>query len=408
MRRDDVVVTGLGAVSPAGIGVDATWQGLCAGVPTARTDPELAGLPVDFSCAVDGFDPRTALPRRASRVGRFVQFGVAAVREALRDAGLDPAEWDADRVGVVMGVGASAMDGWLEQGAKVLEGRPETVSPLALLRSIPNMASAEIALAVTARGPNLVTSTACASGATAIGVARDLIRSGTCDIVLAGGTEAPRAAVLTSVTFTQLTALSRRRDDPAGASRPFEADRDGFVLGEGAGVLVLERAEHARGRGAVPLARLAGYGASCDAYHVTAPCPDGVGTVRAMGAALADAGLGPGDVDHVNAHGTGTRLNDLAEARAVRALFPHDPPVTAPKSVIGHAIGGAGAIEAVASVLSLRYGLVPPTANYDRPDPEIDLDVVHKVPRPIPLMRTVLSNSCGFGGHNAALLFTAG
>ncbi|MFG3497740.1 beta-ketoacyl-[acyl-carrier-protein] synthase family protein [Streptomyces sp. NPDC047928] len=406
MRPDDVVVTGLGMVSPAGIGVDAAWQGLCAGVSTARTDPELDGMPVDFSCAVEGFDARAVLPRRASRIGRFVQFGVAAAREAVRGAGLDPGTWDADRVGVVIGVGASATEAWLDQAEKVSTGRPETVSPLTLLRSIPNMASGEIALALTARGPNLVTSTACASGATAIGVARDLVRSGACDIVVTGGTEAPRASALTALCFAQLTALSTRRLDPAGASRPFDADRDGFVLGEGAGVLVLERAEHARARSAAPLAVLAGYGASCDAYHATAPSPDGAGTVAAMRAALTDAGLGPADIGHVNAHGTGTRLNDLAEARALRTVFAHDPPVTAPKSVIGHAIGGAGAMEAVMSVLSLRHGLIPPTANYERPDPDIDLDVVSKVPRRVPGLRAVMSNSCGFGGHNAALLFT--
>ncbi|MFC5720555.1 beta-ketoacyl-[acyl-carrier-protein] synthase family protein [Streptomyces gamaensis] len=398
-----VAVTGLGLVTPCGIGWEATWAGLCAGLPTADRDPALSGMPVDFSCRVPDFDPIALAGRASWRMDRFVQLAVAAARLAVTDAGLDVRGWEGHRVGVVLGVGSTSLDTWQGEYAKVAAGRLKRVSPLTLPRSIPNMAAGEVCIDLGARGPSLTVSTACASGATALGVARDLLNAGRCDIVLAGGAEAPRAAAMTSLCFSQLSALSTRCHDPEGASRPFDADRDGFVLGEGAAVLVLERPRQARERGARVRARLVGFGASGDAYGPTAPDPEGEGVALAVDAALADAGLSPADVDHVNAHGTGTEVNDYVEARALCRAFGTPPPVTAVKSVIGHGIGAAGAIEAACGVLSLERQLVPPTANLDRLDPRIDLDVVTKVPRQV-RMETVMSNSFGFGGHNAVLV----
>ncbi|MEU4209944.1 beta-ketoacyl-[acyl-carrier-protein] synthase family protein [Streptomyces sp. NPDC026206] len=403
-----VAVTGLGLITPAGVGREATWDVLCRGASTARFDPVLEGLPVDFSCWVPDFatdDGTSPAERNQWRTSRFTRLAVASARMAVEDAGLSPADWDGSRVGVVIGVGASSMEHWMEAYGKLAEGRPRAVSPLVLPRSIPNMAAGEIAIDLGARGPNMVVSTACASGATALGVAKDLLNAGRCDIVLAGGSESPRAAMMTAVCFFQMSTLSRRRDDPARASRPFDADRDGFVLGEGAAVLVLERPDHAEARGVRPLAALAGFGASADAHHPTSPAPDGAGVLLAARAALDDAGLGVTDVDHVNAHGSSTRFNDLAEARALRSLFPDPPPVTANKGSLGHAIGGAGAIEAACSVLTLTEQLIPPTANLCRLDPRIDLDVVAGAPRKHG-MDVVLSNSFGFGGQNACLVFT--
>lgn len=403
MRDRDVAVTGLGAVTPAGHGPGHFWDGLTAARPTAAPDPLLAGLPVDFSCPVTAPDVAGVLGRRLTwRLDRFVQLALVAARDAVRDAGLDTGDWDAPRVAVVLGVGKGGGDQQHRDHERLAAGRPRAVSPTSLPRSLPNMAAGEVSTDLHALGPSLAVSTACASGSTALGVARDLLRSGSCDIAVAGGTDSARAP-LAAVGFAQLGALSRGHD-PSAASRPFDADRDGFVLGEGAGVLVLERAEHARARRAPLRAYLGGYGASADGHHATDPSPHGGGLQRAMAAAVRDAGLGPYDVDHVNAHATSTRAGDLAEARALRAYFGTPPPVTALKSVTGHTLAASGAIEAVATVLALQHQQIPPTANLDRLDPQIDLDVVSKVPRPR-RMTAALSNSCGFGGQNAALLF---
>ncbi|MFD7905660.1 beta-ketoacyl-[acyl-carrier-protein] synthase family protein [Kitasatospora sp. NPDC059722] len=406
MSTRAVAVTGLGLVTPAGSGAAAVWERFLDAGPTARPDPELAGLAVDFSCRLDGFDPPALLGGRlARRLDRFCQMAVVAARQAVADAGLDPAEWDGTRVGAVLGVSANSSHTYAVEYARLAEGRADRISPLMLPRSIPNMAAGEVALDLGVLGPSLVTSTACASGTTALALACDLIRSGTCDLVLAGGTDSARTA-MTAAAFDRLGALSRRRHDPAGASRPFDADRDGFVLAEGAGVLVLERLGHARARGVRPRALLAGHGASSDAHHFTAPHPGGDGLARAVRAALADAGLAPYEIGHVNAHGTGTPLNDPAEAAALRQVFHRPPPVTANKSVIGHTMGAAGAIEAAVAVLSLQHRLVPPTANLDRLDDAVDLDVVTKAPRPL-AVPTALSVSSGFGGQNAAVVLTA-
>ncbi|MET9110182.1 beta-ketoacyl-[acyl-carrier-protein] synthase family protein [Streptomyces zhihengii] len=399
-----VVVTGLGLVTAAGVGTEPTWRAVCAGEPTAATDPSLAGLPVDFSCRVPEFDARELLGRRANLLyDRFVQLGLIAADEAVADAGLDPATWDGTRVGVVVGCGLGGAGTWETQHATFLAEGPDQVSSLMMPMMLPNMIAGHLGMRFRATGPNLITATACASGATAIGVARDMLRQGVCDIVLAGGTES--AVVPLIVTgFTRMRALSTRSTSPATASRPFDTDRDGFVIGEGSGILVLERAEHAAARGARVRARLVGYGASADAYHATAPDPSGAGVERALRAALADAGAVPSDVDHVNAHGTSTPLNDLAEARVLARCLGPGPAVTSAKGALGHTLGAAGAIEAALTVLTIENGLIPPTANLESQDPEIDIDVVVKEARPQPV-GLALSNSLGFGGQNAVLAF---
>ena len=401
-----VAVTGLGLVTPAGIGVETSWAGVLSGQSTAATDPALAGVPVDMSCRVPGFDAEELLGRKASRrLDRFVQLALVAAREAVADAGLDPESWDGARVGVVIGCGMGGAATWEHQHAKMLSDGPTKVSPLLIPMLVPNMVAGQLAMDLHAFGPNLVTATACASGATAIGVARDLLRSGACDVVVTGGTEAGLTP-LSVAGFAQMGALSSRVDDPPAASRPFDSGRDGFVAAEAAGILVLERADDARARGAVVRANMAGYGASADGHHITAPDPEGIGAARAMTAAIADAGLTPDDIDHVNAHGTSTPLNDAAEARTLRRVFGEDIAVTSTKGVTGHALGAAGAIEAAFTVLTVQHGLIPPTANLDSQDPEVQVDVVAKAPRE-QQVRAAMSDSFGFGGQNAVLVVTA-
>ncbi|WP_030017630.1 beta-ketoacyl-[acyl-carrier-protein] synthase family protein [Streptomyces monomycini] len=401
---EPVAVTGLGLLTPAGSGTEAMWTCLCQGRPTAAADPALKHMPVDFSCRVPDFDP-AGVKKIAWRTNRFIQMALVAARMAVADAALPTDRWDHRRIGVVIGVGAASMEHWPGETEKLLQGRLRAVSPLALPRSIPNMAAGEIALDLGVTGPNLVVSTACASGATALGVAKDLLAADRCDVVLAGGAESPRASQMVSLCFSRMSVLSRRRQDPGRASRPFDADRDGFVLGEGAAVMVLEKAAHARARRGGVRAWLSGYGASADAHHPTTPDPQGKGAAAAIGAALAEAGLRHDDIGHINAHGSSTEFNDLYEARTLNQIFDRPPPVTANKGSLGHSIGAAGAIEAACSVLTLQHQLIPPVANFERPDPRITLDIVAGTPRSHG-MEAVLSNSFGFGGQNAALVFT--
>jgi 3-oxoacyl-[acyl-carrier-protein] synthase II len=404
---DDIAITGLGLVTPVGIGVEPSWEGVLAGRSAAARDPNLEGIPIDISCRVADFDGGTLLGRKAARrLDRFVQLGIVAAREAVADCGLDPQTWDGARVGAVIGCGMGGAATWEQQHRRMLERGADRVSPMLIPMLIPNMVAGHIAIEFNARGPNLVTATACTSGATALGVARDLLRSGACDVVISGGSEAGLTP-LSIAAFGQMHALSGRVDEPEAASRPFDIDRDGFVAAEAAGILVLERADDARARGARVRGRFLGYGASADAHHITAPDPDGVGVGLAITAALDDAGIGPGDVDHINAHGTSTPLNDVAEARVIRRVFGDDaPPVTSTKGVTGHSLGAAGAIEAAFSVLALERGQLPPTANLDKQDPEIDIDVVHGEPRPSDA-RVAMSNSFGFGGQNGVLVLAA-
>lgn len=402
----EAAITGLGLITAAGIGVRANWERVCSGTPTATPDPALAGLAVDFSCRVPEFDAAKLLGRSSSwRLDRFTQLAIVAARQALADAGLDPATWDGTRVGVVIGNSLGGTTTWERQHRTFVEGGPEGVSPLTIPMGMTNMVAGYLAIDCNAHGPSLVTATACASGSTAIGMARDLLRSGVCDVVVAGGTE----SALTPGTITGLQrmgGLSGRRDDPAAASRPFDAARDGFVAGEGAGILVLERLADARARGASVYAKVSGFGASSDAHHATAPDPSGTGIERAIRAALHDAGIAPQEVNHVNAHGTSTPLNDVTEARALRRVLGDHPLVTSTKGVTGHALAAAGSIEAGFAALALRHGLVPPTANLTDLDPGVELAIVagDAVPAPI---EVAVSTSLGFGGHNAALVLTA-
>lgn len=401
--NEPVTVTGLGLVTPAGEGTDATWDAVCRGVGTASHDPALAGLPVDFSCRVP-LSPE-ALGRRvgrtAWRMARNAQLAVLAAREAVHDAGLDPGTWHGDRVAVVIGCGLGADAVREEQAGRLAELGADMVSALTIPQILPNMAAGEVSIALGARGPGLAPSTACASGATAVAVARDLLATGQCDVAVAGATEAALTPVA-SAGFWRAGALSRRTDAPAGASRPFAADHDGFVLAEGAGVLVLERAEDARARGAHARALLVGCGSTSDAHHPTAPAPDARGAEAALRTALADAGLAPRDVDHVNAHGTSTPLGDAGEAALIARVLPHRPSVTAPKGVLGHSLGAAGAIEAVLTVLTLQHRTVPPIANLGAPAPGFDIDCVTGEPRRQDA-RVAVSHSFGFGGHNVVL-----
>ena len=425
-RRDDVVVTGMGAVTPYGVGVQALVDGLYSGVPTARRISlfDASAHATKIACEVPGFKPATMLPPKlVSQLDRFAQFGLVAVEEALRHAGLlaaregddgPPSRWpviaavDSARVATLVTSSAGGVGQLTEQTARLIAGGPRMVRPFLTIAMPSDMASGQAAIRHGLRGPSFAVLSACASGSDAIGVGLDLIRSGRADVVVAGGAEATLIPVCVAA-FGNAGALSRRNDDPARASRPFDIDRDGFVMGEGAGVIVLERAAHAAARGAAALAELAGYGVSDDAHHATQPHPDGEGASRALALALADAGAAPAEVDHVNAHGTGTPPNDRTEAKAIRAaLGGHTDrvAVTSTKSAVGHMLGAAGAVEAIATITALREQRVPPTLNLEHQDPDCALDVVAGKPRDVSI-KLACSNSFGFGGHNAVLAFRA-
>ncbi|PWI12611.1 3-oxoacyl-ACP synthase [Streptomyces sp. Act143] len=401
---DEVAVTGIGLVTPGGIGVQDTWETVCAARSTARTDPVLSDLPVTMSCRVPD------LPAGRGRLWRFdrgTRFLLTAAREALDSAGLEPADWDPARVAVVIGTAAGGIDTLEAQHHKFLTTGPTALSPLTMPAFLPNMTAGQLALDLGITGPSLQTSTACASGATSVITACLLLQTGACDIALAGGTDA-MVTPLCAAAFAKMGALSKRSHDPSRASRPFDKDRDGFVLGEGSGILVLERRRHADARAARTLARLAGHGATSDAHHPTAPHPEGAGLRAATRTALDQAGATHDDVDHINAHGTSTPLNDSVEATVIRDLYPGRPPsVTSAKGALGHAMGAAGAIEAALTVLTIAHATTPPTANFTAPDATTTaIDLVTQSPRPHPV-HLALSHSLGFGGHNTVLAFTA-
>ncbi|MEV1019356.1 beta-ketoacyl-[acyl-carrier-protein] synthase family protein [Streptomyces sp. NPDC050264] len=399
-----VAVTGLGLITPAGAGREATWSGLLRGASTAARDLQLKGCPVDFSCRIPELPPSQGRigGGKAWRMGRFTRHAVLAAREAVADAGLSPGDgWDGARVAVIVGSGLAGAAHLEDQTLRFHQGGPDLVAPTLVPMLISNMAAGEVALDLAARGPSLATESACASGASALVVARDLLLSGACDIAVAGGTEAAVTPVVTT-GFQRMGALSARGAEPAAASRPFAADRDGFVISEGAAICVLERTADARARGRRGYALLAGAGQSTDAHHPTAPAPGGVVAETALRAALADAGLSPADVDHVDAHGTSTPLNDLTEAELIGRVLPHGPSVTAPKGVLGHSLGAAGAIEAAVTALTVHHGTVPPIANLTEEGLEFDLDCVTGAPR-AQRVRAAVSHSFGFGGHNVVL-----
>ncbi|WP_035795733.1 beta-ketoacyl-[acyl-carrier-protein] synthase family protein [Kitasatospora mediocidica] len=414
-ERRRVVVTGVGVISPLGGDAASTWEGLLAGACGVRplTGPEFAGLPVHIA-APAAVDPATLLPRTQARtMGRSAQFALLAAREAWADAGfgheaLHEGELDAKRVGVSMGtiIGGAPV---LVAADQVLSERgARFVSPHTAPMTVPNSASAQIAIDLGVRGEARTVVSGCASGTEAIGQAIDRIRHGHLDVVLAGGSEAVITPVVLAA-FASMRALALGQDGPLGACRPFDKNRDGFVVGEGAGLLVLESEEHALARGARIYCEAAGWGLSADAHHMAAPRPDGEGIVDAIAKALADARAEAGDVVHVNAHATATSNGDAAEAVALHAVFGTgiaDVPVTAPKGALGHMQGAGGAVEAIATVLTLHHGLIPPTVGCDNPDDEIGLDVVVGTARPLSRNGDVaLSNSYGFGGHNAVLAF---
>ncbi|MFJ4920676.1 beta-ketoacyl-[acyl-carrier-protein] synthase family protein [Streptomyces sp. NPDC088725] len=404
MTGPTIAVTGLGMITPVGNDTGSTWQGVCAGASPARRVPELAGCQIDFACTVGGIDLDTAIGgRTAFRMGRYVKFALLAAREAVADAGLDPATWDGTRVAVVVGTSSGGSASLTEQTMALEQRGPEATSPSGILLTIPNMPAAEIAIKMRATGPSMAPCTACSSGVTALSVARDLLATGQCDIAVAGATESIVFPVaMTGFARSGAGALAGPGDDPARLCRPFAADRAGLVMGEGAAIMVLERDGDARARGAVPRAILAGAGATTDAHHPTSPHPSGAVAQRAVEAALLNAGWEASDVDHVNAHGTSTPLNDATEAALISRAYPHRPPVTAPKGVLGHCMGAAGAIEAGLTVLTLQHGVVPPIANLEAPAAEFDINCVTKQPLHRRIDRAV-SHSFGFGGHNAVV-----
>ncbi|WP_448594359.1 beta-ketoacyl-ACP synthase II [Thermoflexus hugenholtzii] len=404
-----VVVTGMGAITPLGNDVETFWRNVVAG--RSGVGPitlfDASAMKTRIAAEVKGFDPEVWFGRKeARRMDRYAQFALAATQQALQDARLDPARVDRERVGVILGTGIGGI-GALVQGVETLMTRgPDRISPFMVPMMLADTAPGLIAIAYGFRGPNMAVVTACASGTNAIGEAMHLIRRGDADVVIAGGAEAAILPVAVAA-FNVMGAISTRNEEPERASRPFDRTRDGFVMGEGAGILILERLEHARARGARIYAEVVGYGTSADAYHITAPLENGEGAALAMRRALADAGLSPRDIDYINAHGTSTPLNDKSETQAIKAVFgeaAYDVPISSTKSMIGHLLGAAGAVEAIVCIRAITDGVIPPTINYEHPDPECDLDYVPNVARRKPV-RTAMSNSFGFGGHNACVIF---
>lgn len=413
MNDRKVVVTGLGAVAPNGIGLENFWHGISEGISGAsmleRFDTE--EYPTKFAATIDNFETEEYFDRReARRLDIFVQYGIVAAEEALENAGYesdseDPG-YDPHRVGVIIGSGIGGLTTIEEQHEQLLERGPGRVSPYLIPKLIINMVSGQVAIRNNCQGPNQSVVTACATGAHAIGEAAKIIQRGEADVMLAGGAE-QGTTPLGFAGFCSIKALSTRNEDPQAASRPFDKNRDGFVMGEGAGVMVLEDREHAERRGAPIHATLKGFGQTADAFHITQPREDGSGAMNCMRRALEDGGLEREDVDYINAHGTSTPLNDKTETLAIRKLFQEHADqlkVSSTKSTTGHLLGAAGGVEAVATVLALENGVLPPTINYETPDPECDLDYVPNEKQEIPI-ETAMSNAFGFGGQNATLVF---
>ena len=405
MRR--VVITGLGVVSPIGTGKEAYWQALKAGVsgvgPITRFDA--SEFATQFAAEVKDFDPTVYIDKKeAKRMDRFTQFAIAASSLALADAKLDVTTIDQERFGVVMGCGIGGISTLEEEHQKQLEKGGMRVSPFLIPMMITNMASGQVSMQFGAKGPNYTVVTACASGTNAIGDAFKVIQRGDSDIMLTGGTEAS-ITPLGFGGFCVMKAMSRRNDDPKAASRPFDKNRDGFVMGEGSGILVLETLEHAQARGAKIYAEVLGYGMSSDAYHITTPAPGGEGAARSMRLAIRDAGLQPEQIDYVNAHGTSTPYNDQFETMAIKSVFgdhAYKLAVNSTKSMTGHLLGASGAVEAIAAIMAIEEGVIHPTINQFEKDEELDLNYVPNVA----IERQVdyfISNSLGFGGHNATI-----
>jgi 3-oxoacyl-[acyl-carrier-protein] synthase II len=406
----NVVVTGIGVVSPIGIGTDEFAASLAAGRSGVRpiTHFDASDFTTRFSAHIDDFDPSAILnPKEARRMARFQQFAVVAAEEAIADAALAFDEDEADRIGVIVGSGIGGLQVMEDQFERLAEGGMRKVSPFLVPMMIVDLAAGLISIRHGAKGINYAPVSACATGSHAIGEGAEPIRRGQADVIIAGGVDAA-ITPLGMAGFAAARALSTRNDEPERASRPFDSGRDGFVMGEGCGILILEEQERALARGARIYGQVVGYGATGDAYHITAPEPSGDGAVRAMRHALEQSGLAAQDIGYINAHGTSTPQGDVIETRAVKAVFgPAAPPVSSTKSMTGHLLGGAGAVEAVVCALVLDRDLLPPTINLDDPDPECDLDYVANTARPA-RVDAVMSNSFGFGGHNATLIFSRG
>ncbi len=408
--RNRVVVTGLGCVSPVGNNVKDTWEALLAGKSGAAniTAFDASAHKTKFAAEVKGFEPVALFgTREARKMDRFTQFATAATLEAMAHSNFTINETNRDRVGILIGTGIGGIITLLEQYDVLRERGPERISPFLIPMMISDSAAGNIAIRVGARGPNMSLATACASGTNSLGEAAEMIRRGSADVMIAGASE----AAITSVTMAGMnvmTALSTRNDDPQHASRPFDKDRDGFLMGEGAAVLILESLEHAQVRGANILCEFGGYGTSDDAHHISAPAEDGAGAAISMQLALQNASLKPADISYINAHGTSTYLNDKSETAAIKTVFgeqAYKTPVSSTKSMTGHLLGASGALEGIISALAIVNNILPPTINYETPDPVCDLDYVPNHSRKT-TVNHVMSNSFGFGGHNATLIMS--
>ena len=407
--RRRVVITGLGAVTPLGADVESTWDGLVAGRSGAGeiTQFDSSDYAVHFACEVKDFDPTAYIPfKQARRMDRFAHLIVAAARQAEADSGIS-IESESDRVGAAIATGIGGLKAFQDCHSELLERGPDRVNPFSIPEIIPNMGAAWVSMQLGTQGPLSSQCTACAASNMAIGDGLDAIRLGRADVMLCGGTEAPVTEVGIA-GFSAMRALSRRNDDPEGASRPFDSGRDGFVMGEAGAVVVLEELEHAKARGAKIYAEQLGYGVSSDARHITEPDPSGVNPARAMTMAFRDASVEPDEIDYINAHGTSTPLGDAAETRVIKLALGEEnarnTPVSSTKGATGHCLGAAGAVEAMFSILAVERGVLPPTINYEDPDPECDLDYIPNESREADV-RTSVSNSFGFGGHNATVVF---
>ncbi|MDI6800684.1 MAG: beta-ketoacyl-ACP synthase II [Thermodesulfovibrionales bacterium] len=409
MEQRRVVITGLGLVTPLGIGVEASWKAAIEGIPGIGhiTQFDASALPVRIAGEVKGFDPALYIEaKEIKKMDRFIHFAMAAATMAVEDSGLKITNENAERVGVFIGAGMGGLPAIEHYHKAYLEKGHKRISPFFIPMLIINLASGNVSIKFGAKGPNSAAVTACATGTHSIGDAFRIIERGDADVMIAGGTE----SVITPLGvggFAVMKALSTRNDEPEKASRPFDAERDGFVMGEGAGVIILESLENAIQRGAKIYAEIVGYGMSSDAYHITTPAPDGEGAVRCMRAALKDGGVELGKVDYINAHGTSTKYGDELETTAIKTVFgqhAYELCVSSTKSMTGHLLGAAGGVETIFSILSICHGVVPPTINLDNPDPECDLDYVpnRAIQRDI---ECAMSNSFGFGGTNACLLF---
>lgn len=409
MDRKRVVVTGLGLITPLGVGVETSWQNLVNGKSGIRriTSFDVSAFPTQIAGEVDNFNPEDYVePKEVKKMDRFIHFAVAAATLALNNSGLKISDSNADRIGVLVGSGMGGLHAIEYYHSVLLEKGPRRITPFFIPMLTINLAAGQISIKFGAKGPNSAISTACATGSHSIGDAFKIIQRGEADAMIAGGTE----AVITPMAvggFNAMKALSTRNNEPEKASRPFDSDRDGFVIGEGAGIIILESLEHAVDRGAKIYAEIVGYGMTADAYHITSPSPGGEGAARCMAIALKDGGIGPSEVDYINAHGTSTKSGDELESQAIKTVFgehAYKVAISSTKSMTGHLLGAAGGVEAVINVLSIVNDMALPTINLDNPDPECDLDYIPRKARKMKI-NYALSNSFGFGGTNACLLF---